>query len=135
MTHYACLLVTKRPVDIRIIKADVYASKIAENPGYKHENLGDFTSDIEPENLGSVLINRIDPHTKTTIESIFNKKIILTSQAEFNKQNYELNHAYLIKMEEGLRIYLPDKNNIPLNPEFLQVFISEVFKSLNHSKN
>lgn len=56
MQRYNLILTTIHdPVGLRIMPSEVYISSIVANPGWNHENRGDFYSEIEPKNLAEVV--------------------------------------------------------------------------------
>lgn len=129
MEKYNLLYVIKENPELRIILSNKLESYIKENSEESVLNYGDFYSKIPISRLPKIIYKSLEDYERNQIIIKKSDRIVLENQIDYHKK-------YLIKEEDGITIYLPQKRMYtPQTLEFVyRTFSSRFMKNLFSSE-
>lgn len=129
MEKYNLLYVIKENPELRIILSNKLESYIKENSEESVLNYGDFYSEIPISRLPKIIYKSLEDYEKNQFIIKKSDRIVLENQIDYHKK-------YLIKEEDGITIYLPQKRMYsPQTLEFVyRTFSSRFMKNLFSSE-
>ncbi len=98
------LIVENESPGLRIIQTDAYKRLIDNNPGFIHENMGDFYSEVPVNNLADAVNNTLEMEYRG---KKLNQNLVTVDASRFDPLTHPEAKNYLIKEIDGIRFYFP----------------------------
>jgi len=129
------LIVDDELPGLKIIQTSSYKRLIKSNPGFIHDNWGDFYSEVPVKELSDVIYEALDVEYNGHKA---NCDAVVVDASNFNQKTVEAKKEYHIKEPHGLRIYSPAIQETTLGDAkltyflYAMLFVESLFSKKQH---